>query len=157
MRHYLHKSQQLHCDTDTAWKFFSSPLNLSKITPPDMKFRVLDNFADQEIYKGMIINYTVSPLFGIPMKWTTEITQVDHGKSFTDTQTRGPYKLWNHHHEFIPNETGVLMKDSLAYELPLGFLGEIAHSLLVKKKLEHIFGYRRKVLDELFNKKPVDK
>jgi ligand-binding SRPBCC domain-containing protein len=39
------------------------------------------------------------------------------------------------------------------YELPFGFLGEIAHSVLVKKKLENIFNYRYKVLEERFNKK----
>ncbi|WP_346986080.1 SRPBCC family protein [Chryseobacterium sp. POE27] len=151
MKHRLFREQQLNCDIDTAWKFFSSAGNLSKITPEDMNFVVLTKFENDEIYKGMTIDYFVSPLFGIKMKWKTEIIQVDFSKSFTDFQKKGPYKLWHHHHEFIENENGVLMKDTVDYELPFGFLGDIAHKLIVKDKLQHIFDYRFKVLEERFN------
>lgn len=153
MIHKLYREQQLNCDIQTAWEFFSSANNLSKITPKEMNFIVLTEMTEDEIFEGMIIDYYVSPIFGIKMKWKTEITQVDFQRSFTDFQKKGPYKLWNHHHEFIINDKGVLMKDSVDYELPLGFLGEIAHKLFVKKKLEHVFSYRYKVLEERFNKK----
>jgi ligand-binding SRPBCC domain-containing protein len=153
MKHQLYREQQLNCDIETAWKFFSAANNLSKITPKEMKFVVLTEFENDEIYEGMIIDYFVSPLFGIKMKWQTEIIHVDLKKSFTDFQKKGPYKLWHHFHEFIENENGVLMKDTVDYELPLGFLGEIAHSILVKKKVEDIFNYRHQILEEKFNKK----
>lgn len=152
MKHRLYREQQLNCDIETAWKFFSAANNLSKITPKEMNFIVLTQFESDEIYEGMMIDYFVSPLFGIKMKWKTEITQVDFHKSFTDFQKKGPYKLWHHHHEFIQNEKGILMKDTVDYELPLGFLGEIAHGLMVKKKVQDIFDYRYKVLEERFNK-----
>lgn len=153
MVYRLFREQQLNCDIDTAWKFFSSANNLSEITPKDMNFIVLTPMENDEIYEGMIIDYHVSPLLGIKLDWKTEITQVVFHKSFTDFQKKGPYKLWNHFHEFIPNEQGVLMRDTVDYELPFGFLGDIAHSLFVRKKLDHIFGYRYKVLEELFNQK----
>ncbi|KQR94774.1 hypothetical protein ASG01_02570 [Chryseobacterium sp. Leaf180] len=153
MKHQLKREQQIDCDIETAWKFFSAPENLSKITPKDMNFIVRTKMKDEEIYKGMIIDYYVSPLLGIKTEWTTEITHVDRLRSFIDFQKKGPYKLWNHFHEFIPNEKGVLIKDTVDYELPLGFLGEIAHSLFVKNKLNHIFAYRFQVLEEMFNKR----
>lgn len=151
MVYQLTKTQQLNCDLDTAWYFFSSPGNLAKITPKELNF-VVRSKGESEIYEGMEIDYSVSPLLGIPMQWKTRITQVNTPNSFTDFQKKGPYKLWNHHHEFIPNEKGVLMKDSVDYALPFGFLGRIAHNLFVKKKLEHIFSYRYSVLEEMFNK-----
>lgn len=151
MKYILYREQQLKCDLNTAWDFFCSPLNLSKITPKDMKFNVLTKFEDEEIDTGMIIDYTVTPILGIPLKWTTLITQVDQGKGFTDFQKKGPYKLWNHHHEFIPNKDGVLMKDTVEYELPFYLIGDLAHKLFVKRKLTAIFDYRYKVLEELFN------
>jgi ligand-binding SRPBCC domain-containing protein len=43
------------------------------------------------------------------------------------------------------------MKDTVDYELPFGFLGEIAHKLFVKTKLEHIFNYRFEILEKRFN------
>lgn len=118
-----------------------------------MGFVVLTDLKDDAMQEGMEIEYKVTPLFGIPMKWKTKITQVDFYKSFTDFQEKGPYKLWNHHHEFIENKDGVLMKDNLTYEMPYGVLGQLAHSLIVKKKLKRIFDYRYQVLEELINKK----
>jgi ligand-binding SRPBCC domain-containing protein len=152
MVHRLYREQQINCDIDTAWKFFSAANNLSVITPPEMNFIVRTKLENDEIFEGMIIDYTVSPLMNIPMKWQTEITQVDLRKSFTDFQKKGPYKLWNHFHEFVENENGVLIKDTVTYELPMGFLGELAYNLFVKKKLEAIFGFRHQVLEVMFNK-----
>lgn len=151
MKYQLSREQQLDCDIDTAWSFFSSPNNLSKITPKDMGFTVLSKDIQPEIFEGMLIDYTVSPILGIPLKWQTKITQVDKNKSFTDFQEKGPYKYWNHFHEFIPNSEGVLMKDTVDYELPMGFLGKIAHQAFVKKKLVSIFDYRYHVLEKYFN------
>lgn len=153
MIYRIQRTQQLPCDLETAWNFFSSPKNLSKITPKDMQFIVLTHLKEEPIYKGMLIDYLITPLLGIQMKWKTKITQVDDQKSFTDYQVKGPYKLWNHFHEFIPNKDGVLMKDTVDYELPLGILGKLAHSLIVRKKVNHIFEYRNQILEQLFNKK----
>ena len=151
MRFQLYREQQLNCDIETAWSFFSSPLNLSKITPKNMGFNVISNLESKDIYEGMIIEYRVSPMLHIPLKWVTKITQVEKNKSFTDFQEKGPYKYWNHFHEFVPNEKGVLMKDTVDYELPFGLLGRIAHKIFVKKKLQNIFNYRYQFLDKYFS------
>lgn len=152
MKYQLYREQQLQCDIETAWDFFSSPMNLSKITPKDMGFTVLSDFENEPIYEGMLIDYTVSPILGIPLKWKTRITQVDALKSFTDFQQKGPYKYWNHFHEFIPNAEGVVMKDTVDYELPLGVLGTMAHWLFVKNKLASIFDFRYQILEQQFRK-----
>lgn len=151
MKYQLNKVQQLNCNKKTAWEFFSSPYNLSQITPKNMGFVVLTDLKDDAIYEGMEIEYKVTPLFGIPMRWKTKITEVEPYKSFTDFQEKGPYKLWNHHHEFIENDGGVFMKDNLTYEMPYGILGIIVHTIIIKKKLKNIFDYRFRVLDDMFN------
>lgn len=153
MKYQLNRTQQLNCDLETAWKFFSSPHNLSRITPDYMGFVVTSDLEDKMMYPGMEIDYKVTPLLGIPMKWKTKITEVDPYKSFTDFQKKGPYKLWNHQHEFVEKDDGVLMKDKLTYEMPYGVLGKIAHGLIVKKKLKGIFDYRYQVLEQMFNEK----
>src|SRR5690554_3447259 len=155
MKHQLYREQQLNCGIETAWRFFSSPKNLSKLTPKDMSFKVLSDYKNEQIFEGMIINYTFSPLLKVPLKWRTRITQVELNKSFTDFQQRGPYKYWNHFHEFIPNNEGVLVKDTIDYELPLGVLGDIAHRVFVKRKLADIFNFRYDVIEKLFN--PIKK
>lgn len=150
MKYQLYREQQLNCDIQTAWNFFSSPTNLAKITPKELGFNVLTNLKKNSIYEGMIICYKVSPSFKFPLKWETKITQVDENTSFTDFQLSGPYRYWSHFHEFIPNLHGVLMKDTIEYELPLGFLGKVAYKFFVKDKLEEIFNFRYKFLDEHF-------
>jgi ligand-binding SRPBCC domain-containing protein len=133
-----------------VWKFFSDPHNLEKITPRDMKFDVIDCPDTDEIYTGMRIEYSVSPLLSIPLKWVTLIKAVNPFQSFTDTQAKGPYSLWEHTHTFEVKEKGVLMTDEVLYKLPLGPLGIIAHTLFVRKKLERIFDYREKIIKDVF-------
>lgn len=149
MKFQIRREQQLNCDINTAWAFFSSPNNLSKITPDDIKFIVKDNLKE-EIFVGMKINYTIAPLLGIPLKWQTLITAVNHNKSFIDVQAKGPFKLWHHKHEFYENDAGVLMIDTVDYELPFGILGVWTHRIAVRKKLNHIFNFRYKILKQRF-------
>lgn len=151
MKYQLKRQQQLNCTIEQAWAFFSSPHNLSTITPKNVGFKVLDKSLPKEIHQGLTINYLINPIFNFPIKWQTIITQVDFQKSFTDFQQKGPYKLWNHYHEFIINDKGILMRDTVDYQMPFGILGTLAHQLFIKRKLESIFNYRQTVLERLFN------
>ena len=134
---------------DVVWDFFSSPSNLSKITPPEMGF-LITSPPQPEMYPGMFITYKVSPALWIKLDWVTEITQVNAKKFFIDEQRRGPYSIWHHEHHFKEVEGGVEMHDILSYHVPFGFIGSIADLLFVKNKVEEIFEYREKKIEELF-------
>lgn len=154
MKGYTFKAEQfLPIDLEEAWDFFSTPRNLAHITPPEMEFRILSKLDDNDIYEGMRIHYIVRPLLGIPMKWETEIGPTKRLEYFSDRQMKGPYKVWDHKHTFEKVDGGVLMKDIVYYELPMGFLGTIAHALVVRKKIENIFAFRKQTLEKLFPKK----
>ena len=143
------RTQLVKTDLQTCWDFFSSPKNLKKITPPYMGFDVLLDIPEK-MYPGLMIEYTVKPIFSIPMKWITEITHVEPLKFFVDEQRKGPYKIWHHEHHFESVQNGVLMTDIVSYELPMGFLGRIVHPFIVEKKLKEIFDYRFKVVEDYF-------
>lgn len=145
----LKRTQFVKTDLDTCWDFFSSPKNLKVITPDYMGFDVLVDIPEK-MYEGLMIAYTVKPLLGIPLEWITEIKYVHDKNFFVDEQRKGPYKIWHHEHHFKAVEGGVEMTDIVLYELPLGFLGKLAHPILVKKKLEEIFDYRFTKVEELF-------
>jgi len=143
--------QNLPISLVEAWDFFSSPLNLEEITPDEMAFIVTSKLdKNTKMYPGMIITYKVSPIFGIKLNWMTEITQVEEGKYFIDEQRFGPFSFWHHQHHFKAIDGGVEMTDILTYGLPLGFLGTIAHKLLVGKKIKSIFKFREEKVKELF-------
>lgn len=151
MIYELKRVQKVPVSVEKAWEFFSSPKNLAVITPKEMGF-IIKSKVPEKMYSGLLIDYTVKPILGIPLPWQTEILEVDELKSFVDNQNKGPYKLWHHTHIFEPIDGGVIMTDIVKYELPLGFLGTIAHGLFVKNKLNHIFDYRYKKVEELFGK-----
>jgi ligand-binding SRPBCC domain-containing protein len=147
----LHKKQNLPISVDKAWEFLSNPANLKTITPDYMSFDILSG-ADRPMFPGQIIQYIVTPVLGIKTKWVTEITHVMDKKYFVDEQRFGPYSLWHHKHFINEVEGGVEMEDIIDYKIPLGWLGQLAHPILVKPKLEEIFNYRTKKLEELFGK-----
>lgn len=145
----LHAKQNLPITVETAWDFLSNPENLKTITPDYMGFNILSG-ADRPMFSGQIIQYIVTPIFGIKTKWVTEITHVKDKKYFVDEQRFGPYALWHHKHFINSIDGGVEMEDIIDYKLPLGLLGQLAHPILVKPKLNEIFSYRKTKLEELF-------
>lgn len=147
------KKQLIKTDIENLWDFMSSPKNLDMITPKEMKFNIKSKNGDQKMYEGMIITYTVTPLLNIPLNWVTEITHIKKNKYFVDEQRLGPYKMWHHEHIFEEKEDGILMTDIITYAPPMGILGDIANKLFINKKVHNIFNYRKKIIDQIFNKK----
>ncbi len=152
MKLYQIKTQQkLPISIEKAWDFFSNPKNLKKITPEEMSFEIISG-AEKSIYPGQIIQYNVSPILGIKLRWVTEITHVIDNKYFVDEQRFGPYSLWHHKHFFKEIKGGILMEDVVDYKIPLGWLGQLAHFIFVKNRLKKIFKYRENKLLKLFGK-----
>ena len=146
----LKTKQLLPASLDEVWDFISSPKNLKEITPDHMGFDIITPDLPEKMYPGMIIAYKVSPLLGIRMTWVTEITHVREKEYFVDEQRVGPYFMWHHEHKIEPVEKGVLMTDTVSYKPPMGILGSLANSLLIKRQLKQIFDYREKVLVDIF-------
>ena len=147
--HRFETEQLLAIDRDEAWGFFSDPRNLAVITPPDMKFEVTSPMPPA-VYAGLIVTYRVRPLLGIPVQWVTEITHVDEGCYFVDEQRLGPYRVWHHEHHFAEVPDGILMRDIVHYSVPLGPLGDLVNQVVVRRRVEEIFAFRRGVLDQRF-------
>jgi len=145
----LHTKQNLPISLEEAWAFLSDPKNLKTITPDYMGFKTLSG-DDRTMFPGQIIQYIVTPVLGIPMKWVTEITHVENLKYFVDEQRFGPYALWHHKHFLKAIPGGVEMEDIVDYKVPMGILGQVVHPILVAPKLKEIFEYRRTKLIELF-------
>jgi ligand-binding SRPBCC domain-containing protein len=146
-------TQDLNISIEEAWDFMSSPANLKKITPPGMGFEITSGYAGEKMYPGQLISYIVKPLAGIPMTWLTEITHVQAPHYFVDEQRFGPYALWHHKHFLEKTATGVRMKDVVHYAIPMGIIGRMMNTIVVRNKLKQIFDYRYQKLEALFNSK----
>ncbi len=133
---------------EEAWPFFCDANNLEDITPPFLAFRVLGT-STPVIGAGTLIDYRLK-LNGIPIAWQTRIDTWDPPRRFIDLQAKGPYALWHHTHDFIPMAGGTLMRDTVRYRLPAGWLGALAGGGKVAGDVERIFDYRSRKIDERF-------
>lgn len=152
MTHELRREQWLPISLETAWSFISSPRNLERITPKDMDFRIRQLDDETAIRTGQRITYSVKPVLGVPVRWVTRIPLVEAPYRFVDEQEKGPYAYWRHEHILRPERGGTMMEDIVTYRLPLGPLGDLAHQMFVKSRLESIFAYREQALEHIFPK-----
>jgi ligand-binding SRPBCC domain-containing protein len=133
---------------DEVFEFFSKAENLQEITPSWLKFKILTPLPIK-IGQGSFIDYRLR-LFGIPIRWKTEITLWEPPRRFADAQIKGPYKTWIHTHRFESIDSGTLIADRLEY-MPKGwFLAPLLNRLFVKRNVKKIFDHRREKILKIF-------
>jgi ligand-binding SRPBCC domain-containing protein len=144
-RFKLETSVELSKPLEKVFDFFSKAENLEVLTPEYLNFKILTPLPIT-MNEGRLIDYQIR-LFGIPIRWRTEIKQWNPPHSFMDTQLKGPYLLWEHTHSFESlGERGTRMIDVVEYSVPGGMLIDF---LFVRKKLLAIFNFRRKKMLEI--------
>ena len=134
---------------EEVFSFFEKLYNLSVITPKNLKFNILTP-KPIKMYKGTVIDYTIK-LFRIPVHWRTLITEYCPPHKFVVVQIKGPFILWHHAHILREIEDGVEIMDQVKYVMPFEILGRILHSMCIRKKLNHIFKFRKEVIEKLFH------
>lgn len=146
--HVLERTQRLSGSIEEVFAFFEDPMNLERITPPWLHFNVRST-THERVQIGTEIQYRLRwQLF--PMSWRSRISEYVPNQLFADEQLRGPYVRWYHTHHFETVEDGVLMRDRVEYILPFGPLGDLVHSLVIRRQLESIFDYRFEAIEKLF-------
>ena len=144
--HILPREQSIPLPVHEVFEFFARPENLQTITPAWLDFRILE--TPRALRKGSLIRYALR-WRGIPLRWTTEITEWDPPHGFVDTQVSGPYALWRHVHRFAPDGSNTRIYDVVSYILPFWALGAVVHRAFVARDLRSIFDYRQRRVQEL--------
>ena len=147
--HRLEQTQVLPVSLEEAWAFFSDPRNLDSMTPPDLAFQT-ESGDDEPMFAGQMIVHRIRILPRIWTTWLTEIVEVSEHEYFIDEQRSGPYRLWHHLHRFESCAEGVRMLDRIHYALPFHPFSAPVHGLFVRRQLDHIFAFRRRILEERF-------
>ena len=142
------QKQIINNKLDYIFPFFSKPENLSTITPNWLKFKIKTK-PPLVMKNNAKFDYVIK-FFGVPMKWTTVITDYNPPFMFEGTQTKGPYKLWVHTHSFSEENGKTIMHDCVEYDLYGGPLKYLINSLFVKKSINKIFAFRKEIIKKRF-------
>lgn len=148
--HTLEREHHVDGTPDAVFAFFADALNLQRITPPWLGFRVLTP-PPIAMAAGARIEYSLR-LRGLPLRWLTQIAVWEPPQRFVDMQLRGPYRLWHHTHSFERDGDGVRVRDVVRYRLALGPLGALANAAIVRRDLARIFDYRQRTIAEIFER-----
>lgn len=131
-----------------VFDFFSRAENLEKLTPSSLRFEILTP-KPIEMKPGTLIEYRLR-LYGVPIRWLTEITVWEPGVRFVDVQRKGPYLLWEHEHCFVETGDGTAISDNLRYAVAGAFLEPVLHWAFVRRQVERIFEFRQRQIMGLF-------
>jgi len=152
--------QDLPAPRHEVFAFFSDPANLEALTPPWLRFEVLTP-RPLPRGEGALFDYRIR-VRGLPLRWRTLIEAFVPGEKFVDRQIAGPYALWHHTHRFedLPPSAGLLdggtrMTDTVRYRLGWGLIGRVITAVWVRRDIERIFDYRKRVLTEHFRPAPA--
>ena len=78
-----------------------------------------------------------------PLHWTAVHRDVSE-RGFTDIQTAGPAKTWEHTHTFTPlTEDTTEIQEHIKYEHKSGFWGLVTRVLFARPNLYLMFTYRK--------------
>ena len=148
----LERTQVVPVPIEEAFAFFGDARNLEQITPPWLRFRIVE--APDELAVGARLRYRLT-LFGIPIRWRTEIVEWSPPRGFVDVQRRGPFRLWEHTHRLRAVPGGTEIYDHVRYGLFFGPLGRLLQRLLVRGWVEGIFDYRAENVSDLIVAAPA--
>lgn len=145
--HILTRKLTLDLPIVKVFDFFADAVNLERITPPELNFKII-TAQPIDIRKGALIDYRLK-LRGFPLTWKTEISVWNPPYEFVDRALKSPYRQWIHRHTFTEVEMNkTLIEDEVRYRLPLEPFGDLAH-FFVRKELNYIFDFRQKSVAEI--------
>jgi ligand-binding SRPBCC domain-containing protein len=84
--------------------------------------------------------------FGVRQRLTSKVVEFDRPHRFVDETVKSAFKSFRHIHEFVPTEQGTLMRDTLTWVSPLGFLGVIADKIALERYMRAFLVERNNAL-----------
>lgn len=84
--------------------------------------------------------------FGVPLRMTSRITEMEAPVFFVDEQVKGPFRRFRHVHEFSEDSDGTVMIDRIEFEAPFGPMGRLVEKLVLNRYLHKLIEQRNQHL-----------
>ena len=135
----LEQTQLIEKSRTEVFSFFSDAHNLERLTPTFLNFKIL-TAAPIAMGQGTLIDYRLK-LYGVPIKWRTEIETFEPESRFTDQQLQRPMPSGTISTTLKMQKKGTLMRHR---SLPCALLGFSvpSHTRALRPTLPRIFQFR---------------
>jgi ligand-binding SRPBCC domain-containing protein len=171
MIHRVQFEQWVPVAIEKVFQFFANPNNLPRIMPPETgtelsALRLVppsngpagqsaipnrDSLAG--VGSEIVTSFRLVPFLPFRAQWIALITEFEWNHHFADIQNKGPFKRFQHRHEFSAETRnglcGTIVRDSIEYDPGFGVIGGLAQKLFIGRTLKQTFEYRQKILGRL--------
>jgi ligand-binding SRPBCC domain-containing protein len=172
MIHRIQFEQWVPVPVDRVFLFFANPNNLPRIMPSETRtelaalrlvpptipaeYSAVPNRHSLAGVGSEIVTYFRFLAF-LPFRaqWIALITEFEWNHHFADIQKKGPFKRFEHRHEFSAETrngvNGTTVRDVIEYDPGFGMLGDLAQRLFIAPSLKQTFEYRQNMLEKLLS------
>jgi uncharacterized protein len=128
-----------------AFAWHLRPGAFERLLPPGDGTRV-EHRSGRIEQDTMRVLLSVPVLAGIRQRWVIRHEGYEEGRRFFDVLEKGPFRSWRHEHLIEPDgDDASVLIDRIAYQLPLGPLGAVAGTPIVRRRLEGMFEHRHAI------------
>jgi ligand-binding SRPBCC domain-containing protein len=173
MIHRIQFEQWVPVPIEKVFLFFANPSNLPRIMPPETGTELAalrlvppptvcteqpaitncDSLAG--VGSEIVTSFRLFPFLPFRAQWIALITEFEWNHHFADIQKKGPFKQFQHRHEFSVETrngtSGTIVRDVIEYDAGFGVLGQLAQRLFIASSLKQTFEYRQKMLEKLLD------
>lgn len=131
---------------EMLFNWHESPGAFERLTPFWEKVQI--KTQNGGIKNGDEVKVKVNVLGPITLDWHLRHQDYIEGQQFVDKQVSGMFDYWKHSHVMCKTDhENSVLRDSIEYKLPLGFIGDLFGQNFVISKLNRLFKFRHKVTE----------
>jgi ligand-binding SRPBCC domain-containing protein len=156
MKHHMEFEHLVPFPLERAFAFFANPKNLPRIMPasscaqlialnrvPPPEVAGVSSEKAAGVGSSIVTSFRVFAFLPIRRRWVARITEFEWNRYFADVQEEGPFKRWNHRHEFASavrdGAGGTLVRDVIRTTTKTNEFAAIT-SLCDSRLLAHFVG-----------------
>jgi ligand-binding SRPBCC domain-containing protein len=129
---------------ERVWEWFQRPARLALLHGANGSLRLLRHHERVELGGETWIELRLAPLVPVVLGFREHL--VEPPERFGETLIHGPFRHFVHVHEFEPADGGTLVRDRLAFSLPILFGGSWAARSVASRVVRAAFAERHRAL-----------